>query len=482
MEQKLRRLSHYLWELPQQEHMYVRGFVYGDMKLVESLITLTRGAKEEDILDRLTEAASLFGVKKVLAFPSVHGATGFPEGSLVAFGSEGLISVAGIGTHCNSGIRLLSIPLTRSEVLYRIDELANKLHEKIPAGPNAKSPMNLNLDQVDEALERGAEFPISQGYGYNEDLRFLEEEGRITKIDASSISKKAKKRGRSGIGALNSGRHYVEVRYVDEIYEKSELEKYGLFEDQILVAIHSGANPISEQVFTDYSISLVSAAKRHRIPLRRRELVSAPFLSEEGQEFYSAVKACTNCSFADRQVISQLIRDVFNDVFGIYEKDIKTFYDWGYNTIREEEHKVEGDTLRFLVHRRGTIRTLGPKSDDIPKEYRDIGQPFMIGGGLGDYSYLLHGSSKGIGETLNTAPFDSGRSVSRIQARRQLQGEVVEKELASKGIFIRRKSPTTVAENAMGAYRSSTELIGMLENIGLSSKVTRLAPLVIIAG
>lgn len=462
--------------------MYVRGLVYGDMKLVDSLVTLTRGAKEEDVLDRLIEAASLFGVRRVLALPSVHAGLGFPEGSMVAFGSEGLISVAGIGIHCNSGLRVLSVPLTRSEVLYRIDELATRLFEKIPSGINAKSPMNLDLGQVDEALERGAEYSISQGYGYNEDLRFMEHEGRITKIDPSTVSKKAKKRVQSRIGALNSGRHYVEIRYVDEIYKKSELEKYDLFEDQILVVIHSGATPLSDQIFTDYSVSLISAAKKHRIPFRRREFVSVPFLSEEGQRFHSAVKACSNCSFADRQVISQLVRDVFNDVFGIYEKDIKTFYDWGYNTIREEEHKVEKETVRFLVHRRGTVRALGPKNDEIPREYQSVGQPFLIGGGLGDYSYLLRGEAKGIPETLNTVPFDSGRAISRIQARRQLRGETIEKDLASKGIFVKRKSPEVVAENAMSAYRSSTEVTNTLENIGLISKVTRIAPLVIIKG
>ncbi|MFX1486587.1 MAG: RtcB family protein [Promethearchaeota archaeon] len=482
MEQVLRRLSHYLWELPQQEHMYVRGLVYGDMKLVESLVTLARGAKEENVLDKLTEAASLFGVRRVLALPSVHAGLGFPEGSMVAFGSEGVISVAGIGIHCNSGLRVLSVPLTRSEVLYRIDELATKLFEKIPSGIGAKSPMNLSLDQVDEAIVRGAEYSISQGYGYNEDLRFMEHEGRITKADSSTISKKAKKRCHSRIGALNSGRHYVEIRYVDEIYNKEELEKYDLFEDQILVMIHSGATPLSDQIFTDYSVSLISAAKKHRIPFRRREFVSVPFLSEEGQAFYSAVKGCSNCSFADRQVISQLVRDVFNDIFGVYEKDIKTFCDYGYNTIREEEHKVEGETARFLVHRRGTVRALGPKNDEVPKEYNLIGQPFFMGGGLGDYSYLLRGDAKGIPETLNTVPFDSGRTIPRIQARRQLRGEAIQKDLASKGIFVKRKSPETVAENAMSAYRSSTEVMNMLENIGLVSKVTRIAPLVILKG
>ena len=165
-------------------------------------------------------------------------------------------------------------------------------------------------------------------------------------------------------------------------------------------------------------------------------------------------------------------------MFGIDESEVKTFYEIAHNTCKLETH----DGKELLVHRKGATRAFGPGRDEVPKDYQVVGQPVLVGGTMGTCSYILHGTEKGMKDTFGSACHGAGRTMSRVQAKKQFYGETVVKELEAKGIFIRGHSKAGVAEEAPGAYKDVTDIVGIMHNTGIAKKVVKVKPLISIKG
>ncbi len=471
----LRRKANCWWEIPQNGDMRVPAYLFASQMLIEDM--------DEKVREQITNVACLPGiVKAAMAMPDAHWGYGFPIGGVAAFDPDhgGIISVGGVGYDISCGVRTMLTGLTREEVQGKIETLMDALFYRVPSGVGSEGKIRLTPDKLDEVLVGGAQWAVSLGYGTPEDLDHIEENGRLDGADPSCVSDKAKKRQYRQVGTLGSGNHYLEVQYIETIYEPETASAMGLKENDIIVAIHCGSRALGHQIGTDYIQELAKAAKKYNIPIRERELVCAPIRSPEGERYFKAMACGVNCALANRQVIAHLVRQVFAEIFP--KAELKTLYDVSHNTCKIEEHEVNGVKKRLYVHRKGATRAFGPGRPELPEALRDIGQPVLIGGTMGTCSYILIGSEQGEALAWGSACHGAGRAMSRRAAIKKWKGSKIIADLAHRGIIVRTASYRGAAEEAPDAYKDVTEVVNATHEAGLARKVARVRPLGCIKG
>jgi tRNA-splicing ligase RtcB len=481
---QVRKVTDFLWEIPRTGDMLVPGRIYGDREIIDQLMADQPKAREWNALLQVRNVACLPGIQKFsLAMADIHPGYGFPIGGVGAFDTkEGIVTVAGVGFDCNCGVRTMRTGLTRQEVESKREELAEALYRKIPAGLGSKGNIRLNRREIDDVLKNGARFAVRRGYGTEEDLEYIEETGSIEGAKPENVSDKAKERQFRQVGTLGSGNHYLEVQYVEELYDEEAARLFGLERGSVLVAIHTGSRALGHQIGTDYLLKLKRASQKYNIPIREQELVGAPIESPEGQEYITAMFCGINCAFANRQALAHLTRECFSMVFGLASSSIRVLYDVGHNTAKFEYHMVNGEKKRLLVHRKGATRAFGPGSPDIPSVYRPVGQPVLVGGTMGTCSFILRGTEKGMEETFGSAVHGAGRLKSRKRAKSEYWGEKIVKDLGERGIVIRAHSLSGTAEEAPGAYKDVEKVVNVMEGSGVNRKVARLRPMICVKG
>ncbi len=481
---ELKQVEKLVWEIPKEGDMNVPGRIYADDYVVKHL-------REEDskpggwsALRQIQNVAYLPGIQNYsLALADVHPGYGACIGAAVAMDlDKGVITFGINGFDLNCGVHTMLTPLKNEDIEKKKEELADSLFKTVPAGVGSTGKLKLGFEQIDEVLVKGAEYVIEQGYGFREDLQFIEEKGKIEGALPEAVSTKAKQRQFKQVGTLGSGNHYCEVQYVDEIFDEETAKAFGLQEGQAIVSIHCGSRALGHQVGTDYLKELDKAVKKYNIKIKDRELVCAPIKSPEGEKYFGAVKAGINCAFANRQVIGHLVRQSFEEIFGLNGKEIKTFYDVGHNTAKIEKHEIDGEKKEVLVQRKGSTRGFGPGREEVPEKYRSVGQPVLVGGTMGTCSYVLVGTEKAMQETFGSTIHGAGRTMSRVQATKQWRGETVVRELAEKGILIKAHGWKGIAEEAPNAYKNVTDVVDVMHNAGITKKVVKVKPLVCIKG
>lgn len=481
---KLEKISDYVWELPQVDEMRVPGRIYASQKTIDHLLEDVKQGKEWNALKQVKNVASLPGiVKAAFAMPDVHPGYGFPIGGVGAFDpEEGVVAMGGVGFDINCGVRCLTTPLRRGEIEDKKGHLGDRLFKDVPAGLGSEGDIKLSYGQIDEVLVKGAKFALERGYGLEEDLEYIEENGCMEGADPANVSQKAKQRQFKQVGTLGSGNHYLEVQYVEEIYDKDAATTYGLEKDQVVIFIHTGSRALGHQIGQDYLKELEKASKKYDIPIREKELVCAPISSEEGKKYISAVNCGINCAFANRQTITHLVRKSFNQVIGVDEREIRTLYEVAHNNVKLETHQVNGQERKLLVHRKGSTRAFGPGRKENPPAYRDFGHPTLVGGTMGTSSYILRGTSLGMEEVFGSGVHGAGRAMSRRQAKKQYWGEDVLQKLKTQGILIKAHSMPGVAEEAPGAYKDVSTVVEAAHNSGINQKVAKVRPLIVVKG
>ncbi len=471
----LRKISDYEWEVPKDGDMNVPVRIFASKSLL--------GDMDEKVREQAANVACLPGIQKAsLAMPDAHWGYGFPIGGVGAFDPDegGVICMGGIGFDISCGVRMMKTGLYRDDVRPRVENLIQTLFKTVPAGLGSKGKVRLGIEGIDEVLRGGARWAVEQGYGRDEDLRFIEERGVVEGADPANVSVKAKQRQFREVGTLGSGNHYLEIQYVDEIYDEKAAKALGLEKESVVVAIHCGSRALGHQIGTDYLKELYVASKKYNIPIKDRELVCAPINSPEGKKYFSAVMAGINCALANRQVIAHLVREGFKKVFP--GADIEMLYDISHNTCKVEEHVIDGEKRTLYVHRKGSTRAFGPGRKELPREYRDMGQPVLIGGTMGTYSFILAGTETGLEKTFGSACHGAGRAMSRKKAKKTWYGERVLKELSRRGIVVKAHSYAGVAEEAPGAYKDVSEVVDTVHNAGLAKKVVRVRPMAVVKG
>ncbi|AFZ31893.1 protein of unknown function UPF0027 [Gloeocapsa sp. PCC 7428] len=475
----LKQVSDTIWEIPisYKEGMRVPARIYGTQKLIQEM--------DDAVYDQVTNVATLPGITQyALCMPDGHFGYGFPIGGVAAMDVEngGVISPGGIGFDINCGMRLVVTNLTYDEVKPYIKKVVDRLYERVPAGVGSTGFVKISRNEFRKVVEQGARWCVDNGYGWEEDLELMEENGCIAGADAAKISEKAIDRGFNQIGTLGSGNHYLEIQVAkkENIFEPELAAKLGITQpDQVVVMFHCGSRGFGHQVATDYlQVFLKVMESKYGIKILDRELACAPFDSPEGQAYFSAMKCGLNMSFANRQVILHRIREVFSEIFGRSAEDLgmHMVYDVAHNTAKLERHIVDGKERSLLVHRKGATRAFAPGMTGIPEKYQDIGQPVIIGGSMETGSYLLVGVPSG-DQTFFSTAHGSGRTMSRTKARKTFRGEKLQKEMQTRGIYVRSTSMSGLAEEAGGAYKDVDEVIEAAELAGISKRVVRFTPI-----
>lgn len=481
---EFKKISDYVWEIPTsfKNGMRVPARVYATKKLLDEM--------DLQVFDQVTNVATLPGiVRAALCMSDGHSGYGFPIGGVAAMDVEagGVISPGGIGFDINCGMRLLRTDLTWKDVRPKLKQLVDLLYQRVPAGVGStafddpKGFAKLTPQQFREVLMGGAEWCVEKGYGWKEDLEHTEEEGNMKGADESRVSDRAVKRGLDQVGTLGSGNHYLEIQVVkkENIFDEKIAKQLNIFPEQVVVMFHCGSRGFGHQVATDYlQVFLQVMEKKYGIKILDRELACAPFTSKEGQDYFAAMKCGINMAFANRQMIVHRIREAFAEVF---KKDAEALgmhliYDVAHNTAKLEEYVIEGKKKKLLIHRKGATRALGPGNPHVPRVYREIGQPVIIGGSMETGSYLLVGTKKAEEETFGSTAHGAGRTMSRTRAKKMFRGDALAREMMQRGIYVKSVSFAGLAEEAGPAYKDIDEVIDATAKAGISKKVVRFVP------
>ena len=467
----LNKVDDYIYEVPQdrQKGMRVPGRIFISDTLVDKI--------EQGTIDQVANVATLPGIVKYsMAMPDAHLGYGFPIGGVAAFREdEGVISPGGVGFDINCGVRLLRTELKASQVTPIISNLVEDLFHDIPSGVGAKSRLRISDHELEQVFTQGAGWAVDAGFGVKEDLEHCEENGCLKGADPKHVSLKARKRGRPQLGTLGSGNHFLEIQRVDEILDQDLAKKFGLFEGQITVMIHCGSRGAGHQICTDHLTVLNKAVQKYKISLPDKQLACAPIGTPEAENYFGAMVSAANYAWANRQIISHWTREVFQRYFGDIKMDL--VYDVAHNVAKIEEHEVDGSKERLYVHRKGATRAFGPGRPEIPKAYRDAGQPVLIPGSMGTASYVLCGSEGAMELTFGSACHGAGRIMSRTQAKKTYSGLDVKDSLSKRGITVMATNPKMLAEEAPEVYKPSSEVVDVVHNLGIARKVAKLMPL-----
>jgi tRNA-splicing ligase RtcB len=478
--EKLKRLDETKIEVPidYKEGMRVRGILYVDELLEKEL--------EPQAVEQVANVASLPGiVASSMAMPDVHTGYGFAIGGVAAFDiREGIVSPGGVGYDINCGVRLLRTNLKKTEAVPKIGELVDTLYREIPSGVGSKGKIRLGPQDQKKILLKGARWAIEQGFGEHGDLEKTESGGCMEGASPALVSSKAYDRGKSQQGTLGSGNHFLEIQYIDEIYDEQAAHALGLFKDHVTVMIHTGSRGFGHQVCADFLEVMGNASRRYGITLPDRELACAPFQSPEAQEYLGAMRAAANYAWANRQCIMHWAREVFFRVLAVSPRELgmTLIYDVAHNIAKVEAHEMEGKKVQMIVHRKGATRAFPPGHPELPPLYRHLGQPVLIPGDMGRASFVLLGTDRAMRETFGSTCHGAGRIMSRHQAIKKARGRKIRNELEERGITVRSAGRETLAEEMSEAYKDISNVVDVVHRAGISKKVVRLRPLGVIKG
>ena len=300
----------------------------------------------------------------------------------------------------------------------------------------------------------------------------------MKEADFKEVTERAIERGMPQLGSLGSGNHFIEVQKVDEIFDEKIAKVFGVDKENVLIMIHCGSRGFGHQIASDYIKMMEEEFGFEDLP--DRELICAPFNSDLGQKYYKAMCCAVNYAFCNRQMITYWIRETFKQFFP--DSELKLVYDVAHNIAKVEEHIIDGKKEKVCVHRKGATRSFGPGRKEIPEVYRKCGQPILIPGSMGTYSYILVGTAKAEQVSFGSTAHGAGRVMSRHSALREFRGEEIKKELAEKNIEVKAGSWKGLAEEAPGVYKDINEVVRVSHELGIGNLVVKLKPLGVIKG
>jgi tRNA-splicing ligase RtcB len=484
----LKKISDVEWEIPAEGEMLVPARVFASEELIGLI-------KEDRSLEQVKNVAKLPGIlKAAYAMPDMHQGYGFPIGGVAAFDVEkGVISPGGVGYDINCSVRLLKTNLKASDLVGKEKEIAHSLFRSVPSGVGRGGELKLSDKELDEVLVGGAQWVIEKGYGFERDWKHIEESGKLGGADPKDVSGRAKGRGRGQLGSLGAGNHFLDVLIVDEVFDKKVAKVFGLEKGAVVILIHCGSRGLGHQVASDY---IKEMEKEYGFPEYDRELVNAPIGSELGKRYLSAMACAANFAFANKQLITHWVRENMKHYFPDFEAEV--VYDICHNIAKFEKFEglaargipsklgtskeVPSSSGKVLVMRKGATRSFGPGREEIPEDYRDVGQPVLIPGSMGTASYVLVGTKEAEVLSWGSTAHGAGRVRSRSEAHRKISFDEAEKNMEAQGIFVEFGGKKGMVEEAPSSYKDIEEVVRVSDEAGIGKKVARLVPKLVVIG
>ncbi|MBD3259906.1 RNA-splicing ligase RtcB [Candidatus Woesearchaeota archaeon] len=473
----IKKVENCIYSIPKTADMKVGALLF----LSESLLKNV----EDGAMKQARNVATMPGIQKAaVAMPDMHEGYGFPIGGVAAMDIEkGCISPGGIGYDINCGVRMLATPLTKDDVMPKARQIVEAMFEHVPCGVGSKSDIRLSQEELNKVLNKGARWAVDNNYGFEDDLEHCESNGSLPDANADYVSSRAKERGKNQLDTLGAGNHFLEVQYVDKIFDKEVAKGFGIEkEGQITVMIHCGSRGLGHQVCSDFIREMEKTNPELLQQLPDRQLVYAPLGSDLAKRYFGAMCAAANYAWCNRHIIAHRVRTAFKQVFGTKPEELKTIYDVAHNIAKIEEHVIDGKKKKVMMHRKGATRAFPAEHPEIPKAYRKIGQPAILPGTMGTASYILVGTQKGLEMAFGSTAHGAGRAMSRHGALRQFRGETIKKELEAHNIIVKSASWKGIAEEAPKAYKNVDEVIKATEGSGICKIVARVRPIGVVKG
>ncbi|MGQ0798022.1 MAG: RtcB family protein [Methanobacteriota archaeon] len=478
----LEKLDPYRFEIPRsyKTGMRTSGLIFID----EAMVPQLRG---DQAAEQVANVATMPGiVGPSMAMPDIHWGYGFPIGGVAAFDSDaGVISPGGIGFDVNCGVRLLRTNLTETEVRPKIKELVDACFANVPSGVGADGIVKVSRQDLDRLTTEGMAWSVAKGYAWPQDPEHVEARGCLPDADPTTVSERAKTRGKGQLGSLGAGNHFLEIQKVDRVYGETEAKALGIgTPGQVCVMIHTGSRGFGHQIATDYIETCEAVVRREGYALPDRQLACAPVGAKEGQDYWAAMCAGANFAWNNRQLITYGTRGAFSKVFGRSAEDLgmEIVYDVCHNIGKVEEHAVDGKRRKVLVHRKGATRAFPPGHPETPAKYKEVGQPVLIPGDMGTCSFVLVGLASAMERSFGSSCHGAGRQMSRAAATRKYRAGDVVKSLSDRGIYLHAASKAGIVEEAPGAYKNVEDVVRVAEGAGLTKIVARLVPLGVVKG
>ncbi|NOT57819.1 MAG: RtcB family protein [Deltaproteobacteria bacterium] len=476
----LRQISDCIWEIPQRGGMRVPGRIYATPELMADI-------RKDAAVEQVVNVAHLPGIVGYsLAMPDIHWGYGFPIGGVAAVDAEeGVITPGGIGFDINCGVRLVSTNLQVSEIQAKLPLLADALFAMIPCGVGAEGAIpKLSRAEEKKLATKGVQWAIANGFGSDADAEHTEENGCLAGADPAALSDEALGRGLTQVGTLGSGNHFLEVDRIEEIYEPEIAAALGLSVGQVAIIIHSGSRGLGHQTCEDALKVMGKAMEKYHIVMPDRQLACAPIPSPEGRQYLAAMACAANYAWVNRQVMMSIAEKAFLKALQVSPRELgfRLIYDVCHNIAKPETHEVDGVKRKVWVHRKGATRAFGPGHPAIPASVRALGQPVLIPGDMGRYSFLLVGTDRAMKETFGSTCHGAGRLMSRMQAKKVGKGRDLDEELAKQGVIARYRGKGTFAEEMPYAYKDVADVVDVVDRAGISKKVVKLKPLAVIKG
>lgn len=472
----MKKIGRSLYEISMEKGMRVPAYAFIDDTMAES-------SETRQALEQIKNVAWLPGVQQfVAAMPDVHYGYGFPIGGVCATDTrDGVISPGGVGYDINCGVRAIRTMLCAKDIDKRVWDLVTELYRRVPAGVGLKGSIRLSAREERRVVENGAGWAVAHGFGEDEDLLFCEDGGRLDGVDYADVSETARERGREQLGTLGAGNHFIELSYVSDIFDNDTASLYGLFKGQIIVLFHTGSRGFGYQICDDY---LKMMRKESRLELPDPQLVSVFIGHHLGKRYLSAMRAAANYAWANRQIITSLIREGFERVLKTSYRGLgmSVVYDVSHNIARLEYHEVEQERKLLCVHRKGATRAFGPGHQDVPEMYRNAGQPVLIPGDMGRASYILKGTEGSMKKSFGTACHGAGRLLSRRKATKVAESRDIKAELEKSGVLVMSRSQRTLKEEMPEAYKDVSRIVDIVEQNDLARKVAKLVPIGVVKG
>jgi len=478
---KINKIDDYRWEIPcsYKPGMRVPGIIYAKEKMLPSIFA-------DQALEQVANVAFLPGIVKYsIGMPDIHWGYGFPIGGVAATNVEnGVISPGGIGFDINCGVRMIKTNIEAKEIKPIMEKLVTQLFSDIPTGIGSKGKLSLSERELKKVMEKGSKWAVERGFGTDTDLEFTEENGALEGADPDLVNQKAINRGLPQVGTLGSGNHFIEVQEVVEVFDEKVANKLGLYMGIVTVLIHSGSRGLGHQITTDILPVMKKAMNKYGISVPDQQLACAPLSSLEGKQYLSAMKAAANYAWANRQCLTNWVREVFEKVLKRSSSTLSMslIYDVAHNIAKIEKHKVNGKEIMVCVHRKGATRAFPPGHPQIPALHRDFGQVIIIPGDMGTASYLLYATPRAMEETFGSTCHGAGRVWSRSEAKRRIKGVELRNRLEAEGIIVRAQGMATLAEETPEAYKDIELVVDSVVGAGLAKKIAKFRPLGVIKG
>jgi tRNA-splicing ligase RtcB len=401
------------------------------------------------------------------------------SGRVYDFGIERIHRFIGNGILVsNCGVRLLKTEMQKEDIEAKKRDIVESIFREVPSGVGSESRDRMSVNELDSLAELGVDWAIEKGYADKKEKGCIEEYGRMDGADVSKISATAKARGRRQVGTLGAGNHFLEIQYVEKIIYPEIAKSFGLFENQVVMMVHTGSRGYGHQIASDYINAIMKEGLPEGIP--DPELAYAKLGTDIADNYISAMKCAVNFAFVNRQMITHNVRAAFSKVFK--DAELELLYDVAHNIAKYEEHNVNGKKSNVLVHRKGATRAFPAGREELPAAYRKTGQPVIIPGSMGTASYVLVGEQKGLDVSFGSTCHGAGRALSRHAAIREFNSDNVVKQLAKNDIYFKSDSRTAASEEAPGAYKDIDEIVKSVELAGISRIVAKLRPLGVVKG